>query len=97
MYMMNVLAPAYIFLAVAQGLCGVVRGAGLSMVPMVVLVGNFCVLRMIWIAVAMPMIQDIIVVFLGYSLTWFTAAVCMVIYVKKAIWIERGMQASQRV
>ena len=46
---------------------------------------------------AMPLIQDIIVVFLGYSLTWFTAAVCMVIYVKKANWIERGMQAAQRV
>ncbi len=96
-YMMNVLAPAYIFLAVAQGLCGVVRGAGLSMVPMVVLVGNFCVLRMLWIAIAMPLIQDIVVVFLGYSLTWFTAAVCMVIYVKKANWIERGMRAVHQV
>lgn len=95
-YMMNVLAPAYVFLAVAQGLCGVVRGAGLSMVPMVVLVGNFCVLRMIWIAIAMPLLHDIIVVFLGYSLTWATAAICMLIYVKKVDWINRGLRAAQQ-
>lgn len=90
--MMRFLAPAYIFLAAAQALCGVIRGAGQSMVPMAVLIGNFCVLRMIWISLAMPAINSIDVVFLGYSLTWTSAAVCMLLYAWKFPWVERGLK-----
>ena len=90
--MLRFLAPAYIFLAAAQALCGVIRGAGQSMVPMAVLIGNFCVLRMIWISLAMPAINSIDVVFLGYSLTWTSAAVCMLLYAWKFPWVERGLK-----
>ncbi len=90
--MMRYLAPTYVFLATAHALSGVARGAGLSVVPMVILTANFCVLRMIWISLAMPLIQSIVVVYLGYSLTWTTAALCMLLYMKKSNWIERGMR-----
>ena len=46
--MMHFLVPGYVCLAVAHTYCGVVRGAGISMVPMLALVGNMCVLRVIW-------------------------------------------------
>ena len=62
------------------------------MVPMAVLIGNFCVLRMIWISLAMPAINSIDVVFLGYSLTWTSAAVCMLLYAWKFPWVERGLK-----
>lgn len=78
--MMHFLVPGYVCLAVAHTYCGVVRGAGISMVPMLALVGNMCVLRVIWISLAMPVFHNIIVVFLGYSLTWLTSALTMVIY-----------------
>ena len=40
--MMHFLVPGYVCLAVAHTYCGVVRGAGISMVPMLALVGNMC-------------------------------------------------------
>lgn len=87
--MMHFLVPGYVCLAVAHTYCGVVRGAGISMVPMLALVGNMCVLRVIWISLAMPVFHNIIVVFLGYSLTWLTSALTMVIYYHCSGWLER--------
>ena len=63
--MMHFLVPGYVCLAVAHTYCGVVRGAGISMVPMLALVGNMCVLRVIWISLAMPVFHNISVVFLS--------------------------------
>ena len=87
--MMHFLVPGYVCLATAHTYCGVVRGAGISMVPMLALVGNMCVLRVIWISLAMPVFHNIIVVFLGYSLTWLTSALTMVIYSHRSGWLER--------
>lgn len=89
MQMMHFLVPGYVCLATAHTYCGVVRGAGISMVPMLALVGNMCVLRVIWISLAMPVFHNIIVVFLGYSLTWLTSALTMVIYYHRSGWLER--------
>ena len=87
--MMHFLVPGYVCLATAHTYCGVVRGAGISMVPMLALVGNMCVLRVIWISLAMPVFHNIIVVFLGYSLTWLTSALTMMIYYHRSGWLER--------
>ncbi len=87
--MMHFLVPGYVCLATAHTYCGVVRGAGISMVPMLALVGNMCVLRVIWISLAMPVFHNIIVVFLGYSLTWLTSALTLVIYYHRSGWLER--------
>ena len=87
--MMHFLVPGYVCLATVHTYCGVVRGAGISMVPMLALVGNMCVLRVIWISLAMPVFHNIIVVFLGYSLTWLTSALTMVIYYHRSGWLER--------
>lgn len=83
--MLYTLVPGYVFLAVAQTLCGAVRGAGRATVPMDFLIGNMCdARRMLWIALVIPFWHSILVVFLGYTLTWITCAVCMVAYCQKA-------------
>lgn len=87
--MMHFLVPGYLCLAIAHTYCGVVRGAGISMVPMLALIGNMCVLRMIWITLAMPFAHSIIIVFLGYSLTWLTSALTMLVYYHKSGWLEK--------
>ncbi len=87
--MCRFLVPGYLFLAITHTYCGVVRGAGVAMVPMLALVGNMCVLRMLWIWLAMPAFHSIIVVYLGYTLTWMTSALTMVLYYKKGNWLHR--------
>lgn len=87
--MMRTVVPGYLFLAISHALSGVIRGAGLTTVPMIVMVCCWCFLRMAWILSMMPIFHDIRVVFWGYTLTWLASAICMYWYYKKAHWLYR--------
>ncbi len=87
-YMLCMLSPFYMALSVNHTCAGVIRGAGASLPPMLIMVGNMCLLRMVWIALAMPFFHSIAVVFIGYSLTWVTSGLCMALYYKKARWLQ---------
>lgn len=87
--MMRTVVPGYLFLAISHALAGVIRGAGLTKVPMIVMVCCWCFLRMGWIFVAMPIFYDIQIVFLGYPITWIASAICMLIYYRKANWMQQ--------
>lgn len=86
--MLKTLVPCYIFLGIAHTFSGVLRGAGLAFVPMIILVLNMCVLRIIWLSVMMPLYHHISIVFYGYTITWITSAICMYVYYKKAHWLK---------
>lgn len=86
--MLKTLAPAYIFLAISHALSGVLRGAGLTTVPMIIMVCCWCFMRMAWILSLVPVFNDIRIVFLGYPITWFSSALLLFIYYKKANWIH---------
>lgn len=86
--MMRTVVPGYLFLAVSHALAGVIRGAGLTKIPMIVMVCCWCFLRMAWIFIAMPIFSDIQVVFWGYPITWFASAICMYTYYRKADWMR---------
>lgn len=88
-YMMSVMAPAYIFLAISNVLCGAVRGAGDATTPMFILVFSYCIARQIWIYCAMPFYHDISIVFWGYSLTWILSAILSAWYYYKSNWLVR--------
>ena len=66
LYMMHVLAPGYIFLAISHAFNGIIRGAGITTVPMIVMVTCWCGLRMAWILTSVPLFHDIGVVFMGW-------------------------------
>lgn len=86
--MMRTVVPGYLFLAVSHALAGVIRGAGLTKIPMIVMVSCWCFLRMAWIFIAMPIFSDIQIVFLGYPITWIASAICMFLYYRKADWMR---------
>lgn len=86
--MMRTVVPGYLFLAVSHALAGVIRGAGLTKIPMIVMVCCWCFLRMAWIFIAMPIFSDIQVVFWGYPITWFASAICMYAYYRRADWMR---------
>lgn len=88
-YMLSMLSPFYIALSFNHTYAGVIRGAGSSLPPMLIMVGNMCLLRVIWLSLAMPIFNSIVVVFIGYSLTWVTSGLCMTIYYKKANWLKQ--------
>ena len=81
---------AYALVAYTHGMAGILRGAGLSRVPMFVMVGCWCVLRVIWIQVMVPLTQDIRVVFWSYPITWTFSVLILTIYFFKVDWLHKG-------
>ena len=86
--MMHVLSMGYILVALSHALAGALRGAGLTKVPMVVMIGCWCVLRILWIKYVGKPMERLDVVLMGYPVTWLCSAVIMLIYIAKVDWIH---------
>lgn len=90
--MMYSVVPGYLFVAISHALAGVLRGAGLTKIPMYVMVICWCVCRVIWITVTVKLFNDIRFVFLGWPVTWVLSATVLIIYYKRSKWLEKGAQ-----
>ena len=87
----------YFLLAFSHCLAGIFRGAGKSIVPMVVMLLCWCVIRITYITVAVKLVPVIRTVFWAYPLTWSLSSIIFLIYFLKADWIhgfERQEQAN---
>lgn len=87
--MMYCVVPGYLLLAVSHCLAGVLRGAGLTKIPMIVMILCWCICRMLWISITVALFHDIRTVFMGWPITWVLSAIILVIYYKKANWLYR--------
>ena len=90
--MMYSVVPGYLFVAISHALAGVLRGAGLTKIPMYVMVMCWCVCRVIWITVTVKLFNDIRFVFLGWPVTWVLSATVLIIYYKRSNWLEKVAQ-----
>lgn len=87
--MMYSVVPGYLFVAISHALAGVLRGAGLTKIPMYVMVVCWCICRVIWITVTVKLFNDIRFVFLGWPVTWVLSATVLIIYYKRSNWLEK--------
>ena len=87
--MMQVLVPGYFFLSITHTLTGIVRGAGATTVPMIIMIFCWCFLRMAWVLGSLSVAHIIQFVFLGYTLTWGISSILMFLYFKKGDWLRR--------
>ena len=84
----RVVALFYPMLTLSHCMAGVFRGAGKSTVPMLVMMGVWCVFRVLYITVMVALFHDITVVFTAYPVTWTISSILFVIYYFKADWIH---------
>ena len=77
-----------VLLAATHSISSVLRGAGKANVPMIVMLGVWCIFRVTFISVLTPMLQTIKVVDWVYPLTWSISTVILTIYYFKADWIH---------
>ena len=89
-WMMRTLVPFYSILNIAQVLTGAVRGTGNTTVPMLINVFYYCIIRQVFLAVAMMFVNSIVVVFWSYPLTWTLSAVTLFIYDKRGSWLKHS-------
>ena len=78
----------YCFLALSHCMAGIFRGAGKATVPMAVMLGIWCIVRVSYITVTVGIWENILLVFSAYPLTWFLSSVIFVIYFFKADWLH---------
>lgn len=85
LYARNV-SLAYGLLALSNVIAGVLRGAGISKLPMFVTIAFWCGLRIVWITTTVPIYHDIRFVFWGYPITWTCTAVVLLIAYLRMDW-----------
>lgn len=78
----------YCMLALAHCIAGIMRGAGKATVPMFIMLGIWCVLRVTYITTVLHFIHRIEFVFSAYPLTWCISCVIFVLYYLKADWMH---------
>ena len=78
----------YFLLSFSHVIAGIMRGAGKSMVPMLVMLISWCLIRITYVTITIHFIPDIRVVFWAYPMTWSISSIIFMIYYKKADWIH---------
>ena len=85
---LHICAPFYCLLAASHGFAAVLRGAGKAKVPMVVMLSCWCIFRVTFISVLIPITHSINVVNWVYPVTWSLSTVILFIYYHKANWVH---------
>lgn len=88
----------YFLLAFTHCIAGILRGAGRSIIPMIVMFVCWCAIRITYVTVITHFVPGIQVVFWAYPFTWSLSSICFLIYYLKADWLhyyDRKAQSQQ--
>jgi Na+-driven multidrug efflux pump len=80
----------YCLLAFAHAAASVLRGAGRTVIPMGVMMGCWCLLRITYITLTIRVIPDITVVFSAYPITWGMSCLCFAFFLFRGRWLRDG-------
>jgi Na+-driven multidrug efflux pump len=78
----------FCLLAASHGLAAVLRGAGKAVVPMVSMLLFWCVVRVAFLEIMVPLYPSINTVNWAYPITWALSVIFLGIYYWKADWVH---------
>lgn len=78
----------YFLLACSHCLAAICRGAGRSIVPMLVMLLCWCIIRVSYITIIVRFIPKIEMIFWAYPLTWSLSTLIFIIYYFKSDWVH---------
>ena len=90
----RVCALFYCLLAASHSFSAVLRGAGKAMVPMITMLSFWCVVRVGFLWIMVPLTENIAVVNWVYPLTWSLSTIALFIYYFNANWL--GIKKQKR-
>lgn len=76
----------YFLLAYSHSVASILRGAGKAVVPMIVMMLCWCVIRVAFLAISVPLTHSVLMVYIVYPLTWALSFLVFFFYYKKANW-----------
>ena len=95
MVILRILVPFYITYVAIEIISGALRGTGDSILPMVITCVGICVLRAVWIMVAVPQWRDIRNVCLSYPITWTVTSLFFLAYYFQGGWLKRRVAKAE--
>ena len=90
----HVEALFYCLLAFSHCIAGILRGAGRSTVPMLVMLASWCLIRITYITVTVHFIPKLEVIFWAYPITWSISSVIFFLYFVRGKWLY-GFEGSR--
>lgn len=78
--MMRYLSPMYVTYVSIEIFSGALRGVGDCWMPMLLCCGGVCVLRVLWVLLAVPLKRDMYTIMFSYPLTWVVTTILFVVY-----------------
>ncbi|MCL2508862.1 MAG: MATE family efflux transporter [Oscillospiraceae bacterium] len=89
MIRLSVMATTYFLCGLMEVLCGVMRGMGKSVLPMMVSVVGACGIRILWVFTVFAAHRTLLALYLSYSVSWFVTAsahfICVMIAKRKLL------------
>ena len=85
------LTPFYVVYVGVEVLSGSLRGVGDSLIPTVITTIGVCVLRVAWVALAVPLNPVFDTVILSYPITWTVTSIAFIIYYMKGNWFKKAV------
>ena len=84
----HTVALFYCLLAFSHSIAAVCRGAGRAVVPMMIMLSVWCVLRIIYIMIVVHLFGDIRYIYWAYPLTWAISSTIYLIYYLRSDWVH---------
>lgn len=79
----------YCLLAYSHSVASILRGAGKAVVPMIIMIAFWCVIRVAFLAVSIPLTHAFQMVYVVYPLTWGLSSIVFFFYYKQANWMNQ--------
>lgn len=86
LYRANICGGFFFVLAFSHTISGILRGAGKSYVPMLVMTVCWCLIRVTFISIAVKFVPHISTVIWAYPITWTLSSIIFFIYYKRLNW-----------
>ncbi|MFP3153487.1 MATE family efflux transporter [Lachnospiraceae bacterium ZAX-1] len=84
------LIPMYFTYVCIEILGGAIRGAGDSLIPVIITFLGVCVFRVLWVLFVVPVWHDLHVLLISFPLSWTLTSIVFIIYYKSGIWLKRS-------
>ena len=88
--MMTYFVPFYILWTVIEVLSAVLRGAGDTIRPFIIISLGICLFRIVWIVTIFSRYHTLPVLCVSYSASWLLTGIIMTVYFRKGNWMDRS-------
>lgn len=85
----------FFLLAYSHAIAAILRGAGKAVVPMLTMMACWCVIRVAFLSIMIPLTHNIAAVYWVYPLTWALSSIVFFVYDIKSHWLQKAKEADE--